>query len=217
MMSFRKVLFCTLIYTASLAYTAEKASVVIPDKTIKLFDGKSLDGWTAFAKDGATMEQIWSVRDGVIYCVGAPKGYLRTVAHYANYLLTVEWRFIKAGNTGVIVHANGEEKVWPDGVECQGAHERQGDFYVRGGLVCDQPFTQGKTGIPAVAPGVENPVGEWNQYQVRCDGGTITVSVNGKEINRITGCSSTSGWIGLQSEGAEMEVREVTLQPLPQS
>ena len=111
MMSFRNVLFGAFVCAVSLAYTAENASVVIPDKTIELFDGKSLDGWTVFSKPdptNASPGEVWSVKDGVIHCVGAPKGYLRTVTPYANYLLTVEWRFIKAGNTGVIVHANGE-------------------------------------------------------------------------------------------------------------
>ena len=190
------------------------ASVIVPKRLVSLFDGRSFNGWTAFAKDNAPLEEIWSVRDGVIHCVGKPNGYLRTVQPYANYLLTVEWRFIKPGNTGVIVHANGGEKLWQASVECQGAHGRQGDFYLWSGLQADQPFTKGKTGIPAGTPGVEKPIGEWNVYQVRCAGAEVVISVNGMEVNRITGCSAQSGWIGLQSEGAEFEVRKVVLEPL---
>ena len=216
MIPFHKTLCCALVGAAQLAGAAEAVStVIVPQQTISLFDGKTLTGWTGFARSNAPVEQIWSVADGVIRCTGKPSGYLRTVQPYADYVLSVEWRFTKPGNTGVIVHANGDEKVWQASVECQGAHGRQGDFYLWSGVHCDQPFTKGKTGIPAATPGVEKPVGEWNLYQVRCAGDQVVVSVNGAEVNRITGCSVKSGWIGLQSEGGEFEVRRVTLEPLP--
>ena len=214
MLSLRSQLPAALLFASSLFAAEEATKPVVPTTPVVLFDGKSLNGWTSFAKDNAKTEQIWTVKDGVIRCAGKPAGYLRTVQPYADYLLTVEWRFLKAGNTGVIVHAQGEPKVWQASVECQGAHGRQGDFWLGGGVKADQPFTKGKTGIPAATPGVEKPLGEWNTYQVRCEGDKVVISVNGKEVNRITGCSNKSGWIGLQSEGAEFEVRKVALEPL---
>ncbi len=214
MFSLTRTILCSIFCTTQLASADEAAKPIVPAQSFALFDGKSLDGWSAFAKEGATMEQIWSVKDGVIHCVGKPAGYLRTVQTYADYVLMVEWRFIKPGNTGVIVHGGGEPKVWPSCVECQGAHGRQGDFYLWSGVHADQPLTKGKTGIPAATPGVEKPIGEWNTYQVRCAGDKVVILVNGTEVNSITGRSNQSGWIGLQSEGAEFEVRKVTLEPL---
>ena len=47
-------------------------------------------------------------------------------------------------------------------------------------------------------------------------GNTVETVVNGKSMNKITGCDVFAGGIGLQSEGAEIEVRKVFLDPLPQ-
>jgi hypothetical protein len=33
-------------------------------------------------------------------------------------------------------------------------------------------------------------------------------------MNQITGCTFTSGYIGIQAEGGDIEVRKLTLQPL---
>jgi hypothetical protein len=33
-------------------------------------------------------------------------------------------------------------------------------------------------------------------------------------MNKLTGCNVSSGFIGLQSEGAELEIRKVYLDPL---
>jgi len=38
--------------------------------------------------------------------------------------------------------------------------------------------------------------------------------VNGKSMNKITGCNVSTGFIGIQSEGAELELRKIHLEPL---
>ena len=44
--------------------------------------------------------------------------------------------------------------------------------------------------------------------------GTITVKVNGKQLNQAIDCDSQAGKIGLQSEGGEIHFRTVRLTPL---
>jgi hypothetical protein len=51
---------------------------------------------------------------------------------------------------------------------------------------------------------------------VLCAKDTITILVNDKEMNKTSGGSLTAGQIGIQCEGAQLEVRKVTLEPLPQ-
>ena len=46
-------------------------------------------------------------------------------------------------------------------------------------------------------------------------GKTDRLLVNDKLMNEATECNVQSGFIGLQSEGAEIEIRKVTLEPLP--
>ena len=61
---------------------------------------------------------------------------------------------------------------------------------------------------------VENPVGEWNRSEVICDGDTIKNILNGKVMNYGTNSSHTFGKIQLQSEGAEIWIRRVELEPV---
>jgi len=62
---------------------------------------------------------------------------------------------------------------------------------------------------------VERPVGEWNELKCICDGGTITNILNGTVVNKGTNASVTRGKIQIQSEGAEVFIRKIELQPLP--
>ena len=64
---------------------------------------------------------------------------------------------------------------------------------------------------------VENPVGEWNRQEVICDHDQRTNILNGKVVNHAYKSSHTEGKIQLQSEGAEILIRRVELQPLTKS
>lgn len=196
---------------ASAPAPAKAAKCVEPKSKIELFNGKDTAGWVSYLKNNTEASQVWSVSDGVLKCVGKPNGYLRTEQAYANYKLTVEWRFVKPGNTGMLVHINGAEKIWPLCVECQGMHANQGDMYFWSGAKTKE-LTKGPK-VARKGADAEKPVGEWNTFQVVCVGDTITVLVNGKEMNKTTGGSLTGGQIGIQSEGAQLEVRRVTLEP----
>jgi hypothetical protein len=58
---------------------------------------------------------------------------------------------------------------------------------------------------------VESPDGQWTRVEVVCEGDTITNIVNGTTVNVATRSSLTKGKILLQSEGAEIYFRKVTL------
>lgn len=190
----------------AISFTQTAAAVdasrpVVPISHVELFNGRDFTGWTFFMKTNADPKLTWSIEGGLIKCTGKPAGYLRTEKNYTNYKVTVEWRFTKAGNTGVLVHINGADKVWPNCIECQGMHDHQGDFWLQGGATCKEPVNQGRNGIKMPNPSSENPVGEWNTFEVVCVGDSLKILVNGRAMNEITGCSSSSGAIGIQSEG----------------
>ena len=203
-----------LLGLASGARAEAPAQPVVPTAKIELFNGKDLTGWVSYLKDNTDAAAVWSVKDGILNCTGKPNGYLRTEKSYANYQVTVEWRFTRAGNTGVLVHVNPPDNVWPMCIECQGMHDHQGDFWIWSGAKVKEPFGR-KNGVIMTVPSAEKPVGEWNTYQVVCRADTVTIIVNGQKMNQVTGTNITSGQIGIQSEGAAIEVRRVTLEPLP--
>lgn len=210
--------------TAAAAPTTLPAPITPTAKT-ELFNGKDFTGWVSVLPNPSTTqpatppEKVWAIHDGLLTCTGRPNGYLRTEASYTNYKLTAEWRFTRAGNTGVLVHINPTpsgttpDKVWPTCIECQGAHSHQGDFWIWSGAKIEQPFTQ-RNGLIMTTPSAEKPVGEWNTFQVTCNQNTVTITVNGTEMSHLTTTTLTSGQIALQSEGAAFELRKLTLEPL---
>lgn len=203
---------------ANATATATKLpAAVTPTAPVELFNGKDFTGWEFCHQKDGDPKQIWSIEHGVMKCTGKPTGYARTAQSYKNYSVTVEWRFTRAGNTGVCVHMQLPDKVWPACIECQGMHDHQGDFWLQGGAEAKDHHgtSRDQRYIPMPKPSAEKPVGEWNTFQVICREATVKIIVNGVVMNETSECSVSEGFIGLQSEGAEMEVRRVLLEPLP--
>lgn len=193
--------------------------VVSPDNEVALFNGRDFSGWTFCMKGNADPLQTWSVTNGVIHCTGTPIGYLRTTQVYSNYFLTVVWRFVKiapkADNTGVLVHMQLPDKVWPKCIQVQGKHDRQGDLFLMEGAESKEHRGMNKnTPIPMHGPSVENPVGEWNKFETICRRNRVESFINGKFMNEATDCTIDSGLIGIQSEGGDIEIRSIFFSPL---
>lgn len=168
------------------------------------------------------MEDTFSVKDGVLCCTGRPAGYLRTEKKYTNYVFKLEWRWPKdsrPGNNGVLLRIlPGEHfhnNVWPKCVEAQLANRRAGDIFTIGKfpLKGDPERTRGRYTAMA-KPSNEKPQGEWNRYEIILKGGDLTLKVNGLVQNVATEVQEVPGPIGLQSEGAPIEYRNIVLTPL---
>jgi len=207
----------------SLAVTAIFASAQpfqashTPSGKIELFDGQSLSGWTFVSKDTNSPAQgIWSVTNGVIACLGKPNGYARTLQSYHDYRLHAEWRFPAGpGNSGVFLHINGADKVWPMCFEAQLLSGSAGEIRLNGGSHAANLATPDARSFPRRQPSSEKPVGEWNACDILCRSNTVTVRVNGVLQNEISGTSVSSGAIGLQAEGKPVEFRNIVIEPLP--
>jgi len=198
-------------------------------KTVTLFNGKNFDGWTCDlgGKNPPKMEDVWSVKEGgVLFCKGRPAGVFRTKKEYSNYTLELEWRWPgKGGNNGVLVHC-GKPRVlgiWPRSLEVQLHSGNAGDFWDIG-TECDVPNEHKRRrgrNVKNLTDDSEKPLGEWNHYKIICKDDTCTVYVNGTLVNQCTnmkdketGEKLTSGAISLQSEGREIEYRNIKLTPL---
>lgn len=215
------LVFCSALALADIAAAQE---VTVPTHHIELFNGKDFSGWTFCMKNQANPTQTWSVTNGFIHCTGRPTGYLRNTQSFSNYVLTVEWRFVKvapkADNTGVLVHMQLPDKVWPVCIQNQGRSRHQGDLFVMGGAECKEHLALGKdanTPVPMRGPSNEHPVGEWDTNVTVCSDRTVLAFINGKFMNRITDCTVSSGYIGIQSEGGDIEIRRIAVDPLRSS
>ncbi|MFO0948390.1 MAG: DUF1080 domain-containing protein [Planctomycetota bacterium] len=189
-------------------------------EVISLFNGKDLTGWTYFLSDKSKkMEDVWSVKDGVLVCKGNPAGYIRTEKEYENYVLSLEWRWPegtkKGSNNGVLVHTTTPSVlgVWPKSIEAQLAEGNAGDIWVIGTTIkIDNPtkrkFDRRHLNL---TDNSEKSFGEWNKYVLVCVGNTLTLIVNGDVVNYAWDLSDTKGAISLQSEGAPIEFRNIVL------
>lgn len=189
------------------------------ENQVALFNGRDFSGWTFCMKGNADPAKTWSVTNGVIHCTGKPVGYLRTTQSYSNYFLTVEWRFVKiapkADNTGILVHIQPPDQVWPRCVQIQGKHGRQGDIFLMEGAEAKEHKGMDKnTAVPMRFASVENPVGQWNLAETICVRNQVESFINGKFVNEISDCTLNQGCIGIQSEGGEIEIRAISFSPL---
>lgn len=187
----------------------------------ELFNGRDFTGWTYHLSDpDVSMEEVWSVEDGVLKCTGNPPGYLRTLKEdYHDYVLELEWRWPgQGGNNGVLVHTTtpGALGVWPKSIEVQLQDGNAGDFWIIGTELKVENEEERRSGrrYRNLVDDVEKPLGEWNSFQITCRGDEIFVKVNGRLVNHATDCSVTHGAIALQSEGTPIEYRDIRLRLL---
>jgi len=189
---------------------------------IMLFNGKDLTGWKLFIPDeNIDVNKIWSVRNGVVHCVGKPNGYMRTVDTYKNYKLHLEWRWPgEPTNSGVLLHSSEGDKVWPRCIECQLRTGNAGDFVLINGtgITVDgkdrQDVNRQFVVITKKQQSSEKPAGQWNEYDIYCNEDNIRCLVNGVLQNVGTAATDTSGWICLQSEGSPIEFRNIYIELL---
>lgn len=222
-----RILVITLAATMGACSSVQPGPADTPQAAVELFDGTSLDGWEHYlVKPGLKMEDVWSVKDGLLVCKGKPMGYLATKKEYTSFRLLVEWRWApgtKPTNSGVLLRITGAPRVLPKCAEAQLKHGSVGDIYGFHGFAVSGDAaraisTEGErignmSGVKKIKDNEKKP-GAWNRYEITLDGGDLTIVLNGEKVNEATGLDVAAGKIGLQSEGGEIHFRTVRLMPL---
>ncbi len=189
-------------------------------KWVALFNGENLDGWITFPGQPSDGAKVWMIRDGVLICEGSPVGYIRTTKDFTNFELELEWRFdpkLGAGNSGVLLRLVGPDQVWPKSIEAQLESRSAGDIWNIGEfpMKAEPTRTDGRRTAKA-NPTNEKPLGEWNKYAILLDHGRLELRVNGELQNVAQDCEVVAGKLGLQSEGAHIEFRNIRIRTLPE-
>lgn len=186
------------------------------------------DGFWSFysAEPGVEMEDIWRIEDDVLISNGFPLGYLYSMDQFDNFVLTLEWRWPpdkEPGKGGVLIRMTGERKIWPRSLEAQINAGDAGDFWGLDGYTLSGPNDRmrsldheqfGKLTNLRKTEALEKPAGQWNRYKIRAEGDTVTLTINGVEVNKATGCEAHKGHICLTSEGSEIHFRNIQLKLL---
>jgi len=181
-----------------------------------------------------TAPDTWILQKNILVCSGHPIGVMRSEKQYENFILHIEWKHMEAGgNSGVFVWSNAdppEDTRLPNGVEVQMLELDWVNLNKRDGVTPPVAYVHGELfGVGGVETIPDNPRGtrsksienrckgrgEWNTYDVVCVDGVIKLSVNGKFVNGISQSTQKKGYICLESEGAEIHFRNITILELP--
>lgn len=184
------------------------------DGFVPLFNGKDLTGWETkgnwlVEEDGALAikpragERGWQRYDA----------YLWADKPYGDFVLDLEFKIPKGGNSGVFVRVKDKKNPVSTGIEVQisdchgkkkvGAHDC-------GGII----------GTVGPTKNMAKPAGEWNRMIITCRGKQLQVVFNGEQV---VDCdlSKTSrrnrplvGYVGLQDHGLPLWFRNIRIKVL---
>lgn len=203
-----------------------------------LFDGETTKGWHSFNKPDAGA--AWKVKDGELYLDTTKKdgwqtsggGDLVTEKTYQNFHLKLEWKIAKGGNSGIIFLLQEDGKhdySWLTGPEMQ--------------IVDNENHPDGKLikhqagdlyDLIACSKKTVKPAGEWNEAEVICQDGGLTLMLNkvkvvsttlgGETWKKLVAGSKfiempdfgkfTSGKIALQDHGDMVSFRNIKIKEL---
>jgi len=153
----------------------------------------------------------------VIHSVGADGGYSGTWMH------GIECQLIEGGSGDFIVVGDGSDKY---AVTSPVAKEKQGSSHLFDPKGESATIHSGRINWWGRDPAWEDTInfrgkqeieklpGEWNTMECVADGEDIKVYLNGTLVNHCTKSLPAAGRIQIQSEGAEIFIRKIELQPL---
>jgi hypothetical protein len=184
---------------------------------VSLFDGTTLNGWEGDTK-------VFRVVDGAIVggsMMGNPKNeFLTSAKSYSDFVLKFEYKLV--GTEGFV---NGGVQVRSVRIP-KPPNEMKGYQADIGAGMTGTLYDESRRNKalakadPELIKKLEKP-GEWNAYEVRCEGPKITLTVNGTKTVEFTetetGDEYKSGLIGLQIHGnckAEISFRKIEIEVL---
>lgn len=183
--------------------------------------------WLFYSSDPeARMQDMWRLEDDVLVCSGSPLGYLYSNEEFDDFVLKLEWRWPadkEPGKAGVLIRMTAEHKIWPKSLEAQLNAGDAGDFWGLDGYELSGPADRtrsldhekfGRLTNVKKTQALEKSAGQWNTYEIIAEADTVTLIINGTEVNKATGCAPDRGRICLTSEGSEIHFRNVQLMPL---
>ena len=164
-------------------------------------------------------KNAWSVdaTNKLLVCDGVGvKEMLLFGKEFGDGVFHVEWRFRKVEgdpvyNSGIYVRTAKDGLIWH---QIQVAHTQKPPFM--GDLFGVIDRVKQETKVLAIGEGpklVKGP-GEWNTYDISCQGKQITVLINGKTSCVWNDCSTPRGHIGMQAEFFFIEFRNLKFKEL---
>jgi hypothetical protein len=201
-----RLLFSVLFLILSVAVYSQKKP--------QFFTPNDASNWFYILNDKSlNPTDVFKMNDGLLQISGASSGYLRTKKKYSNFTLNVEWRWTKVlANSGVLVHIQPKDTIWPACYQVQQKADAAGDIICMNGLWAKECTDSVKFTVKKMQTSNEKPLGEWNLMKIVSKNKSLKVWVNGVLQNNISGLTASSGFIGFQNEGKPIEFRNLSIQ-----
>ncbi len=205
-------LITTLLFVATIGCSSRQPE--------KIFNGKDLSNWNFVLEDDSVpTSHVFSADEGIITVKGEPLGYMYTRKKYRDFTLELEYRWAnEASNSGVFFLIEEPATPFPKGIECQLKAGKAGDLVLLSGAVLKEyVLPEGMTERPKFPvvekkePSSEKPAGEWNKVKIHVKGGIADIYINDVLQNSATS-EVKEGHIGLQSEGKEIQFRNLVIE-----
>lgn len=186
-----------------------------------LFNGVDFEGW--YAKDGDI--DSWQFDNGVLSCIKKGGGWLTTQKQYENFILRLEWRIPPGGNSGVGIRYPKKGDPAHKGMEIQVLDDDSKDH----ANLKPAQYTGGIYYQVAAERGHAKPPGEWNSYEITCNGAKVKVVLNEVTVMDADMDEHTEGHgghlplskrprkghIGVQSHDTRVDYRNIKVKVLP--
>jgi hypothetical protein len=200
-------------------------------KLTTLFKPQDKENWYTFIRgEGKNKDslKVFQFENELLHVSGEKFAYISTAKSYSNFHLTLEFkwgekkyppRLNAKRDAGVLYNAvmYSGDKIWPRSLEFQIQEGDCGDMW----LTDSASMVHADTVVPKrpsfriiKTKDAEKPNGEWNKVEVIIKDGKITHLMNGERVFEGKSPDPSSGQIVLQSEGAEIYYRNVTIQEL---
>lgn len=176
---------------------------------VSLFDGKTLDGWWVAGPN----KNGFRVNDGAIEWVATGGEMLLTRERYDNFVLRLDWRINKGGNSGVFIRAPRSNRASKIGMEIQ----IMGD-------AGNTPVKDTTGAVYDVVPprvNAGNPAMEWNQYEITVNGPNLKIVLNGQVVQDLNLDDNEElrprlrrGFIGLQDHSCQVAFKNIRVKKL---
>lgn len=164
----------------------------------------------------------------LLHCKGPDGNYGGKDGKPGPWMSSIEYQIIEGGVGDILVLSGKDAKGNPlnSSVTCEITEgPKNQNIWKEGGT--KKTFAKGRINWSGRDPewkdvagfrgknDVESPGQEWTKLEAFVSGDKLVYVVNGKVVNRATEVSPTQGKILLQTEGAELYVRKLVLEPLP--
>ena len=211
--------WCVAVAGACLLIMVGLAGLRAADKDadgfVPMFNGKDLSGWKT--------EGNWVVeKDGTVALKPRPgekgwqryKSYIWSEKQYGDFVIDLEYKYEKTGNSGVFFRVGSLEDPVKSGMEVQIL-----DTY--GNPKATTPHdSAGLIGAVGPTKNVTKPAGEWNRLTVTAKGNRLKVVLNGEQVIDVDLSTTKAkdkpveGYLGFQDEAKKLWYRNVRIKEL---